>query len=136
MANTFKLKTKAAIDASLVTVYTVPTVEAAVIIGLTISNIIASIIYMHTCQKNLKLKWDFKLIIKIYLYFISTTYLIIILREWELYYSIRLIIKLCLLSIFVLYVHYNKIIDFKTYYNEIQNKINKLIILNQTKDQF
>ena len=39
MANTFKLKTKSAIDASLVTIYTVPTVEAAVIIGLTISNI-------------------------------------------------------------------------------------------------
>jgi hypothetical protein len=39
MANTFKLKTKAGIDASLVTVYTVPTVDASIIIGLTISNV-------------------------------------------------------------------------------------------------
>ena len=41
MANTFKLKTKAGIDASLVTIYTVPTSPAttSVIIGLTISNI-------------------------------------------------------------------------------------------------
>ena len=39
MANTFKLKTKAAIDASLVTVYTVPSSTTTVIIGLTISNV-------------------------------------------------------------------------------------------------
>ena len=99
------------------------------VIGLSISNFIASIIYMHTCQKNLKLDWDFKLIIKIYLYFILTTFLIIILREIELFYTIRLIIKLGFLSIFVFYIHYNKIIDFKTYYNEIQNKINKAIYI-------
>ena len=39
MANTFKLKTKAGIDASLVAVYTVPADTTTVIIGLTISNI-------------------------------------------------------------------------------------------------
>ena len=39
MANTFKLKTKAGIDASLVDVYTVPSSTTAVIIGLTIANI-------------------------------------------------------------------------------------------------
>ena len=41
MANTFKLKTKAGIDASLVTVYTVPTSPATttVVIGLTLANI-------------------------------------------------------------------------------------------------
>mgnify|MGYP003977056747 FL=1 len=39
MANTFKLKTKAGIDASLVTIYTVPADTTTVIIGLTISNI-------------------------------------------------------------------------------------------------
>ena len=39
MANTFKLKTKAGIDASLVTVYTVPSATTTVIIGLTIANI-------------------------------------------------------------------------------------------------
>jgi len=39
MANTFKLKTKAGIDASLVAVYTVPVSTKAVIIGLTISNV-------------------------------------------------------------------------------------------------
>ena len=39
MANTFKLKTKAAIDASLVSVYTVPANTTAVVIGLTIANI-------------------------------------------------------------------------------------------------
>lgn len=41
MANTFKLKTKAGIDASLVTIYTVPTSPATktVIIGLTIANV-------------------------------------------------------------------------------------------------
>jgi len=39
MANTFKLKTKAGIDASLVTVYTVPADTKTVIIGLTVSNI-------------------------------------------------------------------------------------------------
>ena len=39
MANTFKLKTKAGIDASLVTVYTVPSSTTTVIIGLTIANI-------------------------------------------------------------------------------------------------
>jgi hypothetical protein len=41
MANTFKLKTKAGIDASLVTIYTVPTSPSTttVIIGLTISNV-------------------------------------------------------------------------------------------------
>ena len=39
MANTFKLKTKAGIDASLVPVYTVPSSTTAVIIGLTIANI-------------------------------------------------------------------------------------------------
>jgi hypothetical protein len=39
MANTFKLKTKAGIDASLVVVYTVPADTKTVIIGLTVSNI-------------------------------------------------------------------------------------------------
>mgnify|MGYP003116112622 FL=1 len=39
MANTFKLKTKANIDASLVTVYTVPGSTKTVIIGLTIANV-------------------------------------------------------------------------------------------------
>ena len=41
MANTFKLKTKANVDASLVTVYTTPTSPSttSVIIGLTISNV-------------------------------------------------------------------------------------------------
>ena len=38
MANTFKLKTKAGIDASLVTIYTVPSSTKTVIIGLTIAN--------------------------------------------------------------------------------------------------
>ena len=39
MANIFKLKTKAGIDASLVTVYTVPADTTTVVIGLTIANI-------------------------------------------------------------------------------------------------
>ncbi len=39
MANTFKLKTKAGIDASLVKVYTVPADTTTVVIGLTIANI-------------------------------------------------------------------------------------------------
>ena len=39
MANTFKLKTKAGIDASLVTIYTVPANTKTVIIGLTIANV-------------------------------------------------------------------------------------------------
>ena len=39
MANTFKLKTKAGIDASLATVYTVPGSTKTVIIGLTIANV-------------------------------------------------------------------------------------------------
>ena len=39
MANTFKLKTKAGIDASLVDVYTVPSSTTTVVIGLTIANI-------------------------------------------------------------------------------------------------
>ena len=39
MANTFKLKTKAGIDASLVTIYTVPGSTKTVIIGLTIANV-------------------------------------------------------------------------------------------------
>jgi hypothetical protein len=39
MANTFKLKTKANIDASLVTVYTVPSSTTTVIIGCTIANV-------------------------------------------------------------------------------------------------
>ena len=39
MANTFKLKTKAGIDASLVKVYTVPADITTVVIGLTIANI-------------------------------------------------------------------------------------------------
>ena len=39
MANTFKLKTKAGIDTSLTTVYTVPSSTTTVVIGLTIANI-------------------------------------------------------------------------------------------------
>ena len=39
MANTFKLKTKANVDASLATVYTVPCSTTTVIIGLTIANV-------------------------------------------------------------------------------------------------
>ena len=39
MANTFKLKTKAGIDTTLVSVYTVPASTTTVIIGCTISNI-------------------------------------------------------------------------------------------------
>ena len=39
MANTFKLKTKAGVDASLVTIYTVPANTKTVIIGLTIANV-------------------------------------------------------------------------------------------------
>jgi len=39
MANTFKLKTKAAIDTSLVAIYTVPADTKTIVLGLTISNI-------------------------------------------------------------------------------------------------
>jgi hypothetical protein len=39
MANTFKLKTRAGIDTSLATVYTVPASKTTVIIGLTLTNI-------------------------------------------------------------------------------------------------
>jgi hypothetical protein len=39
MANTFKLKTKANIDASLTTVYTVPSSTTTVIIGCTVANV-------------------------------------------------------------------------------------------------
>ena len=39
MANTFKLKTKANVDASLAIVYTVPGSTTTVIIGLTIANV-------------------------------------------------------------------------------------------------
>ena len=39
MANTFKLKTKANIDAALTTVYTVPSSTTTVIIGCTIANV-------------------------------------------------------------------------------------------------
>jgi len=39
MANTFKLKTKAAIDTSLVSIYTVPANTKTIVLGLTISNI-------------------------------------------------------------------------------------------------
>jgi hypothetical protein len=39
MANTFKLKTKAGVDTSLATVYTVPSSTTTVIIGLTIANV-------------------------------------------------------------------------------------------------
>ena len=39
MANTFKLKTKAGIDDSLTTIYTVPASTTTVVIGLTIANI-------------------------------------------------------------------------------------------------
>ena len=39
MANTFKLKTKAAIDTSLVAIYTVPADTRTIVLGLTISNI-------------------------------------------------------------------------------------------------
>ena len=39
MANTFKLKTKANIDAALTTVYTVPVDTTTVIIGCTIANV-------------------------------------------------------------------------------------------------
>ena len=95
-------------------------------IGLSISNFVFSIIHMYTCQKNLKLDWNFKIITKIYLYFILTTFLIIILREIELSYIIRLIIKLVLLSLFLYYVNYNKILDLKFYYNLGIKKILKL----------
>jgi len=40
--NTFKLKTKASIGTSLVVVYTVPASTTAVIIGLTVANIVGS----------------------------------------------------------------------------------------------
>ena len=40
-ANTFKLKTKTAVGTSLTVVYTVPTGRSAVIIGLTIANIVS-----------------------------------------------------------------------------------------------
>jgi len=39
MSNTFKLKTKAGIDTSLETIYTVPAAKTTVVIGLTLTNI-------------------------------------------------------------------------------------------------
>jgi len=42
MANTFKLKTKTTIGTALTTVYTVPASTTAVIIGLTVANILGS----------------------------------------------------------------------------------------------
>ena len=39
MANTFKLKTKAGIDTSLVSIYTVPADTKTIVLGLTISNV-------------------------------------------------------------------------------------------------
>ena len=92
-------------------------------VGLAISNLISAIIYLNTCQKNLELEWDFKLIITSYLFLILSTCLIIILREIELVYFIRLITKLSLLTVFVFYVHHNQIIDFKYYFNHILKKI-------------
>jgi hypothetical protein len=40
--NTFKLKTKAGVDASLVPIYTVPADTTSVVIGLTLSNVVGS----------------------------------------------------------------------------------------------
>ena len=42
MANTFKLKTKAAVGTALTTVYTVPASTTTVVIGLTVANILGS----------------------------------------------------------------------------------------------
>ena len=42
MANTFKLKTKAAVGTTLTSVYTVPASTTAVVIGLTVANILGA----------------------------------------------------------------------------------------------
>ena len=42
MANTFKLKTKAAVGTALTTVYTVPASTTTVVIGLTVANILGA----------------------------------------------------------------------------------------------
>jgi len=42
MANTFKLKTRAGIDTTLVPIYTVPSAKTSVVIGLTLSNVTGS----------------------------------------------------------------------------------------------
>lgn len=94
-------------------------------ISLAISNIINLIIYIYVCQKNLKLNWNFKLISMIYLYFFSTTFLIIILREIEFFYPLRLIIKLILIYGFVYFINYKKIVNVKFYWNELMKNFLK-----------
>ena len=94
-------------------------------IGLSLSNLIFSIVHMYICQKNLQLDWNFRLIIKTYFYFILTTSLIITLRKIELLYIIRLIIKMSLLSAFIYYVYYHKVLNLKLYYGLFVRKLKK-----------
>ncbi len=96
-------------------------------LGLTISNIINSIIYISVCQKKLNLYWNFKIIFKIYFYFMISSTILIFLREVEFFYILRLFIKLCFLSFLIYYANSIGNFNVKLYFDLATKKIFQLL---------
>jgi len=95
------------------------------VIGILISNLITQVIYFIILYRLFPLKWDFKKILTIYFLLFFFSIFIIIAREIELYYFFRLSMKIVFLVLFVYYGYYNKIFDFKFYYNLVISKLSK-----------
>jgi len=96
-------------------------------IGILISNIITQGIAFIKTYMIYPLRWDFKNILFIYLYLFLSSFVLIFLREIELFYLFRLAIKLFFIIFLLYYGNRYKIFHFQAYFNEILNQIKNTI---------
>tara|TARA_B100000963_G_scaffold24522_2_gene18352 strand:- start:3139 stop:4590 length:1452 start_codon:yes stop_codon:yes gene_type:complete len=93
------------------------------VFGILLSNLINQTIVFLKTYSLFPLEWDFKNILLIYLYLFFSTLLIVYLREIELNYILRLLVKITLIIALIYYGNLAKIFDFKYYFNHVLKKI-------------
>lgn len=102
------------------------------VFGILLSNLINQTIAFLKTNSLYPLEWDFKNIFLIYLYLFISTVVVIYLREIELNYLLRLLVKLILITALIYYGNLTKIFDFKYYFNIFFNKVNSILQLKNT----
>tara|TARA_B100000945_G_scaffold164857_1_gene132219 strand:+ start:707 stop:2158 length:1452 start_codon:yes stop_codon:yes gene_type:complete len=95
------------------------------VVGILISNLITQVIYFIIVYRLFPLKWDLKKILSIYFLLFFCSFFIIMIREIQIYYFFRILIKIFFIIFFVYYGHYKKILDLQFYYNLGINKLSK-----------
>ena len=93
------------------------------VIGILISNLIIELIRFIIVYRLFPLKWNFYEILIIYFLLFFSSILIIIARENELNYFLRLSIKIFFIILFLYFGNKNRIFDLKFYYKLVVRKL-------------